>query len=341
MVFMKILGIESSCDETAAALVEVDNQGSVAVLSSIIRTQLDIHRAFGGVVPEVAARAHVESITAVVDEALKGGEKPDLIAVTMGPGLMTALQVGVQTAKTLSYVWNLPLIGVNHLAAHCVSSLLSNEVEWKNKSILCLVVSGGHTELVETNDLINFKLIGATRDDAIGEAYDKVAKLLDLGYPGGPVVSQYAEGGNENKYDLPMPMINSGDYDWSYSGLKTAVRYLANDLNSKNQLDDQAKKDICASFQKAAVGVIAKKLKTAVEDLAPDMVLVGGGVSANQYLRNKLTGKYLSVPAYFPELKYTGDNGAMIAMAGWFIRERAGVENWQTILADPNLRLAK
>lgn len=337
---MKILGIESSCDETAASLVEVNTTGEAEVLTSIVRTQMDIHRAFGGVVPEVAARAHVESITAVINEALKENV-PDLIAVTKGPGLMTSLQTGVQTAKTLSYAWQIPLVGVNHLAAHCLSPLLSNKVDWRNKKILCLVVSGGHTELVWTEDLMTFKLVGSTRDDAIGEAYDKVAKLLDLGYPGGPVVSQYAENGDENKYELPMPMVNSGDYDWSYSGLKTAIRYLVNELKETEPLTEKIKADICASFQKVAVEVIIRKVKKATIDLVPDLMLVGGGVSANKYLRQKLSNGYLPVPVYCPELKYTGDNAAMIALAGWFVRQQASLENWQTIIANPNLRLTK
>lgn len=337
---MRILGIESSCDETAVALLEIDDFGKSTVLSSVIRSQLDIHKVFGGVVPEVAARAHVESVIAVLEEALNG-ERYDLIAVTNGPGLMTSLQVGVQTAKTLSYVKNIPLAGVNHLTAHCLSPLLSNDIEWQNKAMVCLVVSGGHTELVQTKDFINFELIGSTRDDAIGEAYDKVAKLLDLGYPGGPIVSNNAQTGDANKYVLPMPMINSGDYDWSFSGLKTAVRYLVMDLKNQGKLDEQAKKDICASFEKTAVTVIAKKVKKAIGDLGPELLLVGGGVSANKYLRQSLSQDYLSVPVYFPELKYAGDNAAMIALAGWFSRQRADLNNWQTLKVDPNLRLAE
>ncbi len=337
---MKILGIESSCDETASALLEVNEAGDFNVLSSVVRTQLDIHRLYGGVVPEVAARAHVEAITTVIDEAIKN-TKPDLIAVTKGPGLMTSLQSGVQAARTIAFSWQLPLVGVNHLVAHCLSPLLSNEIEWKDKKIICLVVSGGHTELVWTEDLQKFKLIGATRDDAIGEAYDKVAKLLDLGYPGGPIVSRYAEEGDENRFELPLPMINSGDYDWSYSGLKTAIRYLVNDLKKAEQLSDQTKKDICASFQKTAVEVIARKVKKATQDLAPDMLFVGGGVSANKYLRQKLSTDYLSIPVYYPELKYTGDNAAMIALAGWFAKGLADKKICFNLSVDPNMRLAE
>lgn len=337
---MRILGIESSCDETAVALLEVDDSGNGTVLSSVIRSQLDIHKVFGGVVPEVAARAHVESVISVLDEALIQSTY-DLIAVTNGPGLMTALQVGVQTAKTLSYIKRIPLVGVNHLAAHCLSPLLSNNIDWLNKNILCLVVSGGHTELVWTNDLINFKLIGSTRDDAIGEAYDKVAKLLDLGYPGGPIVSQLAQTGDADKFKFPLPMINSGDYDWSFSGLKTAVRYLVMDLKNQDKLDEQAKKDICASFEKTAITVIAKKVKQAVIDLNPDLLLVGGGVSANSCLRSILNQDFLTVPVYFPELKYTGDNAAMIALAGWFARSNTDLHDWQNLKVDPNMRLAE
>jgi N6-L-threonylcarbamoyladenine synthase len=333
---MIILGIESSCDETAAALLEVDNN-NFSVLSSVVRSQLDIHQVFGGVVPEVAARAHVESIIAVINEALTG-KKPDLISVTKGPGLITSLLVGTQTAKTLSYLWQKPLVGVNHLVAHCLSPLLTQKIAWQNKKILCLVVSGGHTELVLTDDLINFKLIGSTRDDAIGEAYDKVAKLLDLGYPGGPVVSQQAQAGFMDKYKLPLPMVDSNNYDWSYSGLKTAVKYLLKELKDSGKLNEQAKKDICASFEHAAIEVIYKKVKKAVLDFAPDLLLVGGGVSANAYLRQKLTDVNLSLPVFFPEPQYTGDNAAMVALAGWFARQKAGIDNWQTLAPAPNLR---
>ena len=272
---MKILGIESSCDETAAALVDYTG-GRFSVLSNVVASQIEIHKKTKGVVPEVAARCHVEAIIPVIKEAMQNETKPDAIAITKGPGLVTSLRIGVDTARTLSFFWGVPMIGVNHLEGHIYASVLQNTaIEFP---ALCLVVSGGHTELVLMKKHLDYKIIGETRDDAAGEAFDKVAKILDLGYPGGPEISKLAKEGNPKAIDFPRPMIDSKDFDFSFSGLKTAVLYYVKNLKPKTY---NLKPDICASFEQAVVDVLVAKTICAAKKYKVKTVILGGGVSAN------------------------------------------------------------
>ncbi|MDP3771629.1 MAG: tRNA (adenosine(37)-N6)-threonylcarbamoyltransferase complex transferase subunit TsaD, partial [bacterium] len=326
---IRVLGIESSCDETAAAVVEIadsrkpiaDSRGrfSFRVRSSVIASQVKIHAKYGGVVPEVAAREHVEKIMPVIERAMRnalplslplprgGGEKRregavltrhasrptpppiDAIAVTSGPGLITALSVGAETARTLAYAWGKPLIAVNHIEGHVLSSLLS-ETRGNPKlefPALALIVSGGHTELLLMRGWGKYECVGATRDDAAGEAFDKVGKLLGLPYPGGPSVAKAAEHGDPCAFDFPRGMLHSGDLDFSFSGLKTAVKYLFE--KSRFQIpDSQFVSNICASFQAAAVDVLVAKTIIAAQRYGVKTVLLGGGVAANMQLRQQL-----------------------------------------------------
>jgi len=372
---MKILGIETSCDETAVAVIEIKNK-KVRVLSNTISSQVKLHAKYGGVVPNLAAREHVKNIGHVFRLAMKEANLPraalgkladiDLIAVTRGPGLGPALLVGITFAKTLAWKYKKPLVGVNHLEGHIFSNFLK-EVGENSKSnpptgernpelfpILNLVVSGGHTELVlmsakggsasGVKNYRKYKIIGETLDDAIGEAFDKVARLLGLGYPGGPIISKLAEKGNPNRYPLPSPMIHSKDFNFSYSGLKTAVLYLIRDLknspsNSSGQISAQQKFDIAASFQKAAIDVLIKKTVKAAEEYKVKSIFLSGGVSANKLLRLNLNAiaTELGVNYSQPPLEYTGDNAAMIALAGYLNYQKNKKTGWDLVEMDSNL----
>lgn len=344
---MKILGIETSCDETAIAVIETRGKrqgaGNIKILSNIVSSQVKLHAKYGGVVPSLAAREHVKNIRHVFNLALNpvrsregsqrapasnGIKNIDLIAVTRGPGLGPALLAGLTFAKTIAWLHKKPIVGVNHLEGHIYSNwlkpigVISNSEFLISKQIfpaLNLIVSGGHTELVLMKNHGQFEIIGETVDDAVGEAFDKVARLLDLGYPGGPAVSKIAEKGNPDKYSLPRPMIKSANYNFSYSGLKTAVLYLIRDLKLK-KLDKQTKADIAASFQKAAVDVLIQKTMRAAREFKVKSILLSGGVSANSLLRFNLNKAATeSGLKYFqPQLEYTGDNAAMIAVSGYF-----------------------
>ncbi len=341
---MKILGIETSCDETAAALLEINN-GHFKVLNNVVWSQTEIHKKYGGVVPEVAARQHVESINLVIQEALGKSSKPDLIAVTKGPGLITSLAVGVQTAKTLSYIWQVPLIGVNHLEGHLWSFLLNKDSKFAIKDIkfpvVALIVSGGHTELILVKGIGKYTLIGQTLDDAVGEAFDKVAKMLNLGYPGGPIVAHFAKRGNQEKIKFPRPMLKSDDFDFSFSGLKTAVKYHLRDLTPTGNLSQAYVNDICASFQQAVIEVLVAKTIRAAEKFKTKSIILGGGVSANEQLISSF--QHLATKSglefYYPEKWLTGDNAAMIALAGYFNSKKSSKNTWKTLTADANLRL--
>jgi len=342
---MIILSIETSCDETSAALLEI-KQNSFNVLNNVVSSSVELQAKYGGIVPEVAARAQMEYIIPVLQETL-GQVDPDeidAIAVTVGPGLATSLQVGIDSAKSLAYLWRKPIIPINHLEGHLYSPLLeSNNMEF---SAVGLIVSGGHTELILLNDFLDYKLLGRTRDDAAGEAFDKVAKLLGLGYPGGPIISQLAEKGDFKKYDFPRGMIDSGDYDFSFSGIKTSILYTVRDnpeLSAKQNLPN-----VAASFQQAVADVLVAKAKKALEDNGAKTLLVGGGVSANPLLRNELNQmcKELNTQCLISPLVNTGDNAAMIALAGYYryqdknyIKPDPQSKDWQTIKAQPNLKL--
>lgn len=349
---MYILGIESSCDETAAALLEVNNN-RFKLLNNVVFSQIEIHKKYGGVVPEVAARAHVEAIIPVINQALGKTKlaaiptlrRDDLIAVTKGPGLITSLAVGVQAAKTLSYALNIPLIGVNHLEGHLWSFLLNKEKKFFLSQIelpaVALIVSGGHTELILVKGIRKYKLIGQTLDDAAGEAFDKVAKMMELGYPGGPIIAHFAKTGDKDRINFPRPMLKSKDFDFSFSGLKTSVKYHLRDMASTGAFSQAFIKDVCASFQSAVIDVLVEKTLRAAEQFKAKSVILGGGVSANEELiKNlELEIKKQNLDFYYPERWLTGDNAAMIALAGYFNKSKSSKNAWKTMQAEANLRL--
>ncbi len=300
---MKVLGVETSCDETAASVVDV-----TGVLSDITYSQ-QVHARFGGVVPELAARAHVEKVGAVVQAALDeaGIERPDAVVATAGPGLIGAVLVGLNMAKGLAAGWDVPFLGVNHLEGHLLSALLEERrPEWP---FLSLVVSGGHTTLYLCKALGEYEVLAETVDDAAGEAYDKVARMMGLGYPGGPVVDRLAAEGNPEAVDFPRPRPKKGGLDWSFSGLKTAVR--------QHLLSDEraADADICASFQAAVIDCLMSRVNKASARTGVRRVVIGGGVAANSGLRNALL-KTRHLDVYLPPKSRCTDNAAMIAHAG-------------------------
>lgn len=309
---MNILGIETSCDETASAIVSDGRR----VVAETIASQMNIHAAFGGVVPEVASRRHVESITAVVSETFaRAGfawTDIDAIAVTCGPGLLGALLVGVSAAKGYALATGLPLIGVHHIAGHVAAAFLDTRLE---PPLLALVVSGGHTELLVVEPGFVFRKLGGTKDDAAGEAYDKVARLLGLPYPGGPRVDELAAAGDPSAYPFPRSLFDDESLDFSYSGLKSAVN---NALTKQRQRGESPViEDVCASFQQAVVDVLVEKTARAVQLTGLPSVVVAGGVAANQGLRRTLTARAATdgFQAHFPPLRYCTDNAAMIAAA--------------------------
>ncbi len=337
---MRILGIESSCDDTSVALVDCDDNGFV-VRSEKTSSQIEIHKKYGGVVPEIAGRKHAEQILPVIEEVMKNQEKPDVIAVTSGPGLMTGLIVGTEAAKALSYLWDIPLIAVNHIEGHIHSvfigskSINHNRIRTNEFPALCLIVSGGHTELVLMKNYGEYKLLGKTRDDAAGEVFDKVGKLLGFQYPGGPKISKLAIDGQPKAIAFPRPMLNSDNYDFSFSGLKTSALYWLRD----NQYDKDDIPDICASFEQAIVDVLVKKTQKAMHQYNPKTCILGGGVSANKKLRESLRSlvtKKDKVRFLIPELLYTMDNGAMIAVAAYQYALKKKFTDWKNVKAQPN-----
>lgn len=347
---MKVLGIETSCDETAVSVLDI-KKDSVKVLSNTISSQVKLHAKYGGVVPNLAAREHVKNIKHVFNLALKEAGVSDfkkeigLIAVTRGPGLGPALLVGITFARALAWKYDKPLVGSNHLEGHVYSNWLkpvgkNSKFPKEIFPVINLIISGGHTELVLMKGYGDYELIGETLDDAIGEAFDKVARLLALGYPGGPKISKIAEAGDAEHYPLPSPMIHSKNYDFSYSGLKTAVLYLIRDLGLK-KISKQTKADIAASFQKAAAGVIIKKTMRAAEEYRVKSLFLSGGVSANKYIRKELEleAKMHGLNYSQPELEYTGDNAAMIALAGYFSAMSRDEKSltWDSVEMDANL----
>ena len=339
---MRVLGIESSCDETAIALVQGEGD-LLHVEKSLISSQIDIHKAYGGVIPEVAARRHVDVIFPMLSEAgiPHDGQGIDVIAVTAGPGLVAALRIGVELAKTLAWIWKKPLVAANHLEGHLYSTWF-NEPQPKFPA-LALLVSGGHTELLLMRGHGQYEMLGATRDDAAGEAFDKVAKLVGLEYPGGPKVSALAREGNRAAIDFPRPMLASGDSDFSFSGLKTAVAVYLKEIKEIKGIK-VGKADLCASFEEAVVDVLVAKTMRAAEQIKPVSILLAGGVAANTRLRERLAEAiHQSMPNvtfHAPTNALTTDNAAMIAAAGYF-RARAGqFADPLTLEADPNLPLA-
>lgn len=308
-----ILGIESSCDETSCSIVK---NGRIDIGTSI-STQISIHKNYGGVVPEIASREHVKNITFVIEECLEKAqmkiEDIDAIAITYGPGLIGSLLIGLEAAKTLSFIYNKPLIPVHHIAGHIYANSLEKEMKFP---LLALVVSGGHTELVLMKDHYKFEKLGGTLDDAIGECYDKVARVLGLEYPGGPKVDKLAHMGKPT-YKLPIPM-NDDSYNFSFSGLKSAVINLNHNLEQRNE--QLNKEDLATSFQNVAITEIINKTRKAIKEENIKTLIVAGGVAANQGLREEVAklGKELGVDVTIPSMKYCTDNATMIAAAGYY-----------------------
>jgi N6-L-threonylcarbamoyladenine synthase len=326
-----VLGIETSCDETAAAVV----MGGTDVLSSVVSSQIDIHAKFGGVVPEVASRAHLELIQPVVTEAIDAAgivpERIDAVAVTVGPGLMGALLVGVSAAKAMAYGLNKPLVGVNHLEAHLYAGLLDDP--HLQFPAVVLLVSGGNTLLLHMPAPGEYSLLGATIDDAAGEAFDKIARFLDIGYPGGPAIDGAATRGNSTSIDFPRAMMHDG-LDFSFSGLKTAV------INHVRKNPDVSSDDVAASFQAAVVDVLVAKTMKAARQVEARSIVLGGGVAANSQLRADMTaaGEAEGFAVALPSRAMCTDNAAMIAAAGWYRLRDHGPSSLD-IGAMPNLAL--
>ena len=315
---MKILAIESSCDETAVAIMEARN-GEFSVLSNVVFSQIDIHQKYGGVVPEIASRHHIEKITYVLEEALTDAkvwyQDIDLVACTATPGLVGSLMVGVNAAKTISLAFDKPLVMVNHIHGHIYANRLVSEFTFP---VLALVVSGGHTELILMKDHFEFEKLGETLDDAVGEAYDKVARVVEVGYPGGPIIDKMAKLGKP-VYPLPHIHLGKDSYDFSFSGLKSAVINLNHKLIQNGETVN--KNDLAASFQNAVIDVLCEKTLRAAREFGAKHIIVAGGVAANSSLRETLTEKVKELPGVrlsFPPFKYCTDNAAMIAVAGYY-----------------------
>lgn len=329
---MRILGIESSCDETSAALVTVDER-VLTVESLATSTSMGVQAMYGGVVPEVAARKQMDFILPVLDEALKplgarDGNGIDLIAVTSGPGLMTSLAVGVEAAKTLGTMWGKPVVGVNHLEGHVLSPLFSAGLYPLPEStfpVIVLTVSGGHSMLVLMEAVGRYSVLGSTIDDAAGDAFDKVGKMLGLPYPGGPQIDKLSKLGKPDAFAFPRALMQHSHYNFSFSGLKTSVKYAIRDLLAKPgrasaELTDQEKADIAASFQRAVIDALARKTMRAVKAFGVKTIFVAGGVAANSELRERMEAeakKHGGIRAICVERKFSGDNAAMIALAGY------------------------
>ena len=324
-----VLGIESSCDETSVSVVKNGRE----VLSNVINSQIDIHTEYGGVVPEIASRCHTEVINQITKQALKEAnvtmENIDVVCPTYGPGLVGALLVGVSYAKGLAFANNKPLVGVNHLEGH----IAANYITYKDLKppFLCLMMSGGNTQIVHVKDYCNFEVLGKTRDDAIGEAFDKVARVVGLGYPGGPKVDTLAKEGEAN---IELPKTHFDNLDFSFSGIKTAVI----NLNHKNPNTNKA--DLCASFQKTVTEILIENVKKAIKQTEIKTLTLAGGVSANSYIRKEFENlqKEENIQIYYPELKLCTDNAAMIASAGYY-NYLDGKTSELNLNAVPNLKL--
>lgn len=345
---MIILGIESSCDETAAAVIETTSlQDPVILRASVLSTSMGLHAQTGGIIPEQAAREQIKCILPVIDQTLQQAKitnpekEIDAIAITYGPGLIGSLLVGVETAKTLSYLWKKPLIPVNHLYGH----LYANWIATVNQPLtpntmpifpaIGLIVSGGHTDLVLIKDHGQLEWLGGTRDDAAGEAFDKIGRVLNLPYPAGPVIETVAKDGNAKAFAFPRPMIGSGDFDFSFSGLKTAV---LREVQKNPTLTEQTINDICASAQQAIIDVLVKKTLKAAEQYNVKSIVLGGGVAANQtlvtLLKQKTNDQRPETKLFVPTKSLCTDNAAMIASAGFYNYTET---SWQELTADPEL----
>lgn len=343
---LRILGIETSCDETAVSIVRV-SKTRVLVEQDFVSSQVPIHQKYGGVVPEVAARSHVPETVSLITQALgkKGLNAFDAIAVTSGPGLATALRVGIEAGRVLAWLSNKPIVGVNHLEGHLASAWLHpDNRKHFTFPLLALIVSGGHTEIVLMNGFGQYQIVGQTRDDAAGEAFDKSAKLMGLSYPGGPQIARLALEGDERAFELPRPMLHDGSFDFSFSGLKTAVRNTWETWqHGPQERKEQARKDLAASLQQAIVDVLVEKTIRAATLYKVKGVLLVGGVSANQKLRETLgsaISERLPGAVFMPsDRKYITDNAAMIAAAGAWNLMNGKQDDWQALDAKPEWNL--
>lgn len=331
-----ILGVESTCDETACSIVKNGRE----LIASVISSQIETHKPYGGVVPEIASRKHVENIIPVLDECFsKAGTSLDSIngvAVSYGPGLVGALLTGISVAKAVAWSLDIPLLGVNHIEGHIFANFLTHK-ELK-PPFIALIVSGGHSHIVHVKDYLKYEILGKTRDDAAGEAFDKTARVLGLGYPGGPLIDKIAKEGNENAFDFPKTKFTDRPYDFSFSGIKTAVINQINTMKMKGQSFDVC--DVAASFQKAVIDVLVRNTIEAALHAGIKTVCLAGGVSANSLLRKcmKEEGRKAGIDVYYPEPVYCTDNGAMVASAGYYYfinRKFADL----TLNAVPNLRI--
>ncbi len=328
---MLVLGIETSCDETGIALYDSAIPApSRALLAQRLHTQAAMHEAYGGVVPELASRDHIRRLLPLLEgvlaDARRSRDDIDAIAVTEGPGLVGALLVGATFAHALGFALKIPVIGIHHLEGHLLSPLMSDDPP--AFPFVALLVSGGHTQLMQVTGVGRYAMLGETVDDAAGEAFDKTAKLLGLPYPGGPSLARLAESGDERAFALPRPMLHSGDLDFSFSGLKTAVATVARDAGIATAAsDDRVRADLAASFQRAAVDVLVAKSMAALKGSGSKRLVVAGGVGANRLLRSELAAAVLKRGAtvHFPALEWCTDNGAMIALAGALRLERDGL----------------
>lgn len=357
---MVILGIETSCDETACAILDAGPNG-VSVMANIISSQIKLHAAWGGVVPNLAAREHLINIIPVIKQCLKEARLSprgiDLLSVTNGPGLIPALLVGTTTAKTLAYLWKKPLVGIHHIEGHIYANLLGPDKSIKKSSFefpaLALIVSGGHTQLILMKSHLHYEIVGETLDDAAGEAFDKVARILGLGYPGGPAIAKLAQKAPaDDKYKrlkkkLPRPMLNANNLNFSFSGLKTAVLYLARD-NEQLLKDEIFKQELCREFQQAVIDVLVKKTLKAARKFSPKTIMLAGGVSANTQLRAQLgemvKNKLAGVAYLVPQTSYSVDNATMIAMAAYWryslTKDKNFFDNkWSDLKTSANLKI--
>lgn len=333
-----ILGIESSCDETAAAVVK----NGRTVLSNVISSQIELHKLYGGVVPEIASRKHIEKINQVIESALEEADVTlddiDAIAVTYGPGLVGALLVGVAEAKAISYATGKPLVGVHHIEGHVSANYIEHpDLE---PPFLCLIVSGGHTHLVMVNDYGQYQIIGRTRDDAAGEAFDKVARAIGLGYPGGPKIDKLSKEGNSHAISFPQGHIADAPFDFSFSGVKSAVLNHINSCQMKGEEINRA--DIAASFQESVVDVLAKRTVAAAKELGVTKIALAGGVASNQGLRKKMEEvcQKHNYSLYYPSPIFCTDNAAMIGVAGYY-EYINGTRHGLDLNAVPNLKIGQ
>ena len=333
---VKILAIESSCDETAAAVVVNGRE----VLSNVISSQIDLHTLYGGVVPEIASRKHIENINPVIEKALSDAncilDDIDAIGVTYGPGLVGALLVGVAEAKAIAFAKDIPLVGVNHIEGHVCANFVEDKT--LEPPFLCLIVSGGHTHLVKVNDYCEYEILGKSRDDAAGEAFDKVARAIGLGYPGGPKIDKAAKEGNENAYEFPKAKIADNPYDFSFSGVKSAV---LNELNAKKMKGEEiVTEDVAASFQKSVVETLVERAMLAVKETGMNKIALAGGVASNTALRKlfKEECEKRGIDFYYPSPELCTDNAVMIGSAAYFEYKNGTRHGWD-LNAIPNLKL--